>query len=57
MDEQSNEPLPFVNIGIKGLPTGTFSDSNGLYQIDLPKGETVLIISCVGMKTGKTCKC
>jgi iron complex outermembrane receptor protein len=48
MDEQTNEPLPFVNIGIKGLPTGTFSDSNGLYQIELSKGETVLIISCVG---------
>jgi iron complex outermembrane receptor protein len=48
LDEQTNEPLPFVNIGIKGLPTGTFSDSNGLYQIELSRGETVLIISCVG---------
>jgi iron complex outermembrane receptor protein len=48
MDEQTNDPLPFVNIGIKGQPTGTFSDGNGLYQIELSKGETVLIISCVG---------
>jgi outer membrane cobalamin receptor len=48
MDEQTNEALPFVNIGIKGRATGTFSDSNGLYQIELSKGEVVLIISCVG---------
>ena len=47
-DEQTGEPLPFVNIGIKGLPTGTFSDSNGLYQLEVSKGEIVLIISCVG---------
>jgi len=48
LDEQTNDPLPFVNIGIKGLPTGTFSDGNGLYQLELSKGETVLIISCIG---------
>ena len=48
LDEQTAEPLPFVNIGIKGLPTGTFSDSNGLYQLEVSKGEIVLIISCVG---------
>jgi iron complex outermembrane receptor protein len=48
MDEQTNEPLPFVNIGIKGLPTGTFSDNNGLYQLELNSKEVVLIISCVG---------
>ncbi len=48
LDEQTNESLPFVNIGIKGLPTGTFSNSNGLYQIELSRGENVLIISCVG---------
>jgi iron complex outermembrane receptor protein len=48
MDDQTNEPLPFVNIGIKGLPTGTFSDSKGFYQIELSNGENFLIISCVG---------
>jgi outer membrane cobalamin receptor len=48
LDEQTNDPLPFVNIGIKGLPTGTFSDSKGFYQIELPRGETYLILSCVG---------
>jgi len=48
LDEQTNEPLPFVNIGIKGLSTGTFSDSHGLYQLEISRGDTVLIFSCVG---------
>ena len=48
IDEETNEPLPFVNIGIKGLPTGTFSDSKGLYELDLPGEEAILMISCVG---------
>ena len=48
MDEQTNEPLPFVNIGIKGMPTGTYSDGNGLFQIELSKGDIILVISCVG---------
>ena len=48
IDEQTGDALPFVNIGIKGLSTGTFSDANGLYHLELAKGEIVLIISCVG---------
>jgi iron complex outermembrane receptor protein len=48
VDEQTNEPLPFVNIGIKGLPTGTFSDSKGLYELQLSGGDVVLFFSCVG---------
>jgi iron complex outermembrane receptor protein len=47
-DETTGETMPFVNIGIKGESTGTFSDSNGLYQIQLSKGEYTLVISCVG---------
>jgi iron complex outermembrane receptor protein len=48
LDEQTNEPMPFVNIGIKGLPTGTFSDSKGLYELEFSGGDVVLIFSCVG---------
>ena len=33
LDEQTSDPLPFVNIGIKGQSTGTFSDSNGITQV------------------------
>ncbi len=47
-DEKSAEPLPFVNIGVKGQSAGTFSDSNGTYHLDLPRGEYDLILSSVG---------
>lgn len=47
-DEKTSDPLPYVNIGIKDQSIGTFSDSNGAYRLELPKGEYVLIISSVG---------
>lgn len=47
-DEQTNEPIPFVNIGIKGLPTGTFSDSKGLYEIQLHSDSVIVVFSCLG---------
>ena len=48
MDEKTNEPLPFVNIGIKGQSSGTFSDSNGAFRLELQKGEYSLVLSSVG---------
>jgi hypothetical protein len=35
-DDKTSEPLPYVNIGVKGQTTGTFSDSNGSYHLELP---------------------
>jgi outer membrane cobalamin receptor len=47
-DEATSDPLPYVNIGVKGQTTGTFSDTNGEYRLELPKGEYDLYISSVG---------
>jgi iron complex outermembrane receptor protein len=47
-DDKTSEPLPYVNIGVKGQTTGTFSDSNGSYHLELPKGDYDLFISSVG---------
>lgn len=47
-DERTSDPLPFVNIGLKDRPGGTFSDSNGAYRLELEKGEYTLVISSVG---------
>ena len=47
-DEKTSDPLPYVNIGVKGQSTGTFSDSNGSYRLELPKGYYDLFISSVG---------
>ena len=53
-DEKTTDPLPYVNIGVKGQPTGTFSDSNGAYRLELPKGEYDLFISSVGYEKMET---
>ena len=47
-DEKTSDPVPFVNIGIKGQSRGTFSDSNGTYHLELPKGTYTIFFSCVG---------
>lgn len=47
-DEKTSDPLPYVNIGVKGQSTGTFSDSNGAYRLELPKGDYDLFVSSVG---------
>jgi iron complex outermembrane receptor protein len=47
-DSETSEILPFVNIGIKGQAIGTYSDSNGFYRIELPRGDHTLVATCVG---------
>ena len=47
-DEETSELMPFVNIGIKGDASGTFSDSNGYYRIVVSSGDHVLVASCIG---------
>ena len=47
-DDKTSEPLPYVNIGVSGQTVGTFSDSNGSYRLELPKGDYDLFISSVG---------
>ncbi|MCC5931131.1 MAG: SusC/RagA family TonB-linked outer membrane protein [Cyclobacteriaceae bacterium] len=44
----SNEGLPGVNVIIKGTSTGTITDINGAYQIEVPDQNTVLVFSSVG---------
>ncbi|MDP1621429.1 MAG: TonB-dependent receptor [Bacteroidales bacterium] len=47
-DENTADPLPYVNIGVKGQATGTFSESNGAFRLELTAGEYDLFISSVG---------
>lgn len=50
LKDASGEPLPGVNITIKGTETGTVTDANGDYRISAPVGST-LVFSFIGMKT------
>jgi iron complex outermembrane receptor protein len=46
-DNTSGEPLPGVNIIVKGTTQGTSSDINGDFQINVPKGST-LVVTYIG---------
>lgn len=50
MKDNDGQPLPGVNILIKGTSEGTVTDVNGNYSINAPLGST-LVISFIGMKT------
>jgi Outer membrane receptor proteins, mostly Fe transport len=43
-DEMGN-PLPGVNVVVKGTDTGTSTDFNGFYELNLEKGKHVLVYS------------
>lgn len=47
----NNEPLPGVNVIIKGTSQGTVTNVNGNYQIEAPSRETVLVFSSIGFET------
>ncbi len=50
-DAVSGVPLPGVNIVIEGTTTGTVTDVDGKYSIDVPSPNSVLLYSFVGYNT------
>lgn len=47
-DAATTEGLPGVNVVIKGSQTGTVTDANGSYSLDIPDAGAVLVFSYVG---------
>jgi outer membrane cobalamin receptor len=47
-DEKTQEPLPYVNIGVKNENIGTFTDSAGMYQLKFQPGQYTLVFSSIG---------
>ena len=45
---EDDEPLPGVNVTVRGSNVGTVTDLDGNYKIDLPQGATQLVFSYVG---------
>jgi TonB-linked SusC/RagA family outer membrane protein len=47
-DDEANEPLPGVNVVVKGTTTGTVTDIDGNYSFSVPEGAETLVFSSVG---------
>lgn len=50
-DAETGDPLPGVNIVITGTTTGTITDVNGRYSLDVPEGRVNLTVSFIGCQT------
>lgn len=44
-------PLPGINVVLKGTTTGTVTDINGEYKINVPNGNGTLVFSFLGLKS------
>jgi len=44
-------PLPGASVKIKGSNTGTSTDGNGSFTIQVPSSNTILVVSLIGYKT------
>ena len=49
--DEKGDPLPGVNIVVKGTTTGVVSDAAGRYSITAPDSESVLVFSFLGYAT------
>lgn len=48
VDQESNEGLPGVNILVKGTTSGTVTDVDGNFRLDVASSEAVLVFSSIG---------
>jgi len=46
--EENGDPLPGVNVLVKGTTLGTTTDANGFFKIETVNGEAALVFSFVG---------
>ena len=46
--DETNSPLPGVNVLVKGTTAGTITDSDGRYSVTVPEGSTVLVFTFIG---------
>ena len=51
IDENTGEPLPGVNVLIKGTATGTISNYDGDYSINVPDQNSILVFSFIGYQS------
>jgi TonB-linked SusC/RagA family outer membrane protein len=49
--DSNGQPLPGASVKIKGTTTGTSTDGNGVFRLNLPTGNETIVISMMGYKT------
>lgn len=50
MDSETRQPIPTVNIYVRGTNRGTTTDTNGVFELKIPAGKQVLAVSHVAYK-------
>ncbi|WP_266368373.1 SusC/RagA family TonB-linked outer membrane protein [Tellurirhabdus rosea] len=50
-DGENGQPLPGVNVAVKGTSRGTTTDGEGNYRLSVPEGGTTLVFSFIGYAT------
>jgi len=54
VDQQTNKALPYVNLGVVELGIGTVSDKEGVFTLEIPKGQAdSVLFSAVGYSSRK----
>ncbi|WP_020532021.1 SusC/RagA family TonB-linked outer membrane protein [Flexithrix dorotheae] len=51
ISSEDNEPLPGVSVIVKGTSSGTISDIDGNYRLNVPEGNDLIVFSYVGFET------
>src|SRR5689334_351004 len=46
--DETNTPLPGVNVVVKGTTGGTITDGDGRYTVNVPDGSAVLVFTFIG---------
>lgn len=49
--DENNEPVPGANVVVKGTTTGTVTDMDGNYKIQVPESAKVLTVTFIGFET------
>jgi TonB-dependent starch-binding outer membrane protein SusC len=51
VDSEFSEPIPGVNVLLKGTTEGTITDMNGMFSLLVPSDEAVIVASFIGYKS------
>ena len=51
VSDSTGQPLSGVSVKLKGTSTGTYTDNNGNFDLQIPEGGGTLVISSIGFET------